>query len=98
MTDSDNLQQFIARSKELHDAVETILTHTDPDYVREEADIRSDFKLDLSKLKDEIQSKIWEMEKIKREVAREIACQALDIRKLESRKITIYYDRKRANV
>ena len=95
---SDNLQAFIERSAELHKAVDTILTHDDPDYVREQADIRSDFKLDLNKLKDEIQSNIWEMEKIKREVAREAACQTLDVKKLDSRKMGLYSDRKRANV
>ena len=95
---NDNLQQFLARSKELHDAVEGILTHIEPDYVREEADIRSDFKLDLKKLYNGVKNQIMELEKVTRRIGEELSCQSLDIRKLESRKITIYYDRKRANV
>lgn len=95
---TDEITAFIERSAELHSAVEEILTRTEPDTVREQEDIRRDFKLDLKKVYNEVKNRMMELEKINRKIAEEMAQQNLDANKLYSHKITIYSNRKLQNL
>jgi len=94
---TDNIKEFLQKSSEFHTAVAEIMTQPDPVFLREQAEIRSDFKLDLKKVYNGIKNSIVDLEKINRRLGEEMTRQGLDIKSLDSQKLTLYYERKHSN-
>jgi len=94
----DKVQVLLDKSLELHTAVQEIITNPSPEYLREQADMRHNFKLDLKKLYNGIKNQIVELEKINRRIGEEMTRQTLDANQLDSQKITLYSERKRQGI